>query len=56
MESLYGATQAIVDKAPKGVDMSQRRAYASSNQGYDYRQILGTYYPGVESARVEERG
>jgi peptidoglycan hydrolase-like amidase len=54
VESLYGATQAIVDKAHKGVGMSQTRAYA--NQGYDYRQILGTYYPGVEIARVEARG
>ncbi len=27
--------------------MSQNGAYAYANQGYDYRQILGVYYPGV---------
>ena len=54
VESLYGATQAIVDKAHKGVGMSQTGAYAYANQGYDYRQILETYYPGVEIARLKE--
>jgi len=53
VESLYAATQAIVDKAHKGAGMSQNGAYAYANQGYDYRQILGVYYPGVAIARLE---
>ena len=55
VESLYGATQAIVDKAHKGVGMSQTGAYTYANQGYDYRQILAVYYPGVAIARLEEK-
>lgn len=55
VESLYGATQAIVDKAHKGVGMSQNGAYAYAAQGYDYRQILGVYYPGVAIARLESK-
>jgi peptidoglycan hydrolase-like amidase len=55
VESLYGATQAIVDKAHKGVGMSQTGAYAYANQGYNYRQILGAYYPGVAIARLEKK-
>lgn len=55
VESLYAATQAIVDKAHKGAGMSQNGAYAYANFGYDYRQILGTYYPGVAIARLESK-
>ena len=55
VESLYGATQAIVDKAHKGAGMSQTGAYAYANQRYNYRQILGAYYPGVAIARLETR-
>jgi len=55
VESLYGATQAIVDKAHKGAGMSQTGAYAYANQGYDYRQILAIYYPGAEIARLEAK-
>ena len=55
VESLYGATQAIVDKAHKGSGMSQTGAYAYASQGYDYRQILGIYYPGVAIARLEAK-
>ena len=54
VESLYAATQAIVDKAHKGSGMSQTGAYAYAAQGYDYRQILGVYYSGVEIARLKE--
>jgi peptidoglycan hydrolase-like amidase len=53
IESLYGATQAIVDKAHKGVGMSQTGAYAYANQGYDYRQILAVYYPRAAIALLE---
>ncbi len=38
VESLYAATQVIVDKAHKGAGMSQNGAYAYANQGYDYRR------------------
>ena len=55
MESLYAATQAIVDKVHKGAGMSQSGAYAYASQGYDYRQILGVYYPGMAIARVESK-
>lgn len=55
VESLYGATQAIVDKAHKGAGMSQTGAYAYANQGYSYEQILGIYYPGVAIARLESK-
>ncbi len=53
VESLYAATQAIVDKAHKGSGMSQNGAYAYANQGYSYQQILGVYYPGVAIALLE---
>ena len=55
VESLYGATQAVVDRAHKGVGMSQTGAYAYATQGYDYRQILGVYYSGVAIARLEAK-
>jgi len=55
VESLYGATQAIMDKAHKGEGMSQTGAYAYANQGYDYQQILGVYYPRVAIARLESK-
>lgn len=41
VESLYGATQAIVDKAHKGVGMSQTGAYAYATQGYNQSANLG---------------
>lgn len=55
VESLYGATQAIVDKAHKGSGMSQTGAYSYAAQGYNYQQILAIYYPGVTIARLESK-
>ena len=55
VESLYAATQAIVDRAHKGAGMSQTGAYAYANQGYDYRQILAVYYPGVAITLLESK-
>ncbi len=55
VESLYAATQEIVDKAHKGSGMSQNGAYAYANLGYDYRQILGVYYSGVAIALLESK-
>ena len=55
VESLYGATQAIVDKAHKGAGMSQTGLMLMQIQGYDYREILAVYYPGVAIARLESK-
>lgn len=55
VESLYGATQAIIDKAHKGAGMSQSGAYQYAARGYDCQQILGAYYPGAEIARLESK-
>lgn len=52
-ESLYAASEAIVDKAHSGVGMSQTGAYKLATQGYNYQQILGVYYPGKELRRLE---
>lgn len=53
VESLYAASQKIVNKVHGGVGMSQTGAYALAVQGYDYEQILATYYPGAEITRLE---
>ena len=55
VESLYAATQAIVDKAHKGAGMSQTGAYTYAGQGYNYRQILGVYYPGAGIAKLQAK-
>ncbi len=44
-----------MDKVHKGAGMSQNGAYAYASQRYDYRQILGVYYPGVEIGRLEPK-
>ena len=54
VESLYAATDEIVDKAHGGVGMSQTGAYQLATQGYNYLQILGYYYPGAATARLED--
>jgi len=43
----YAATQALTDSAHGGIGMSQWGAASLAQQGYDYRQILGTYYQGA---------
>jgi peptidoglycan hydrolase-like amidase len=53
VESLYAATDEIVARAHKGRGMSQTGAYKLAESGYDYQQILGYYYPGVQLARLE---
>jgi hypothetical protein len=52
VESLYAATDEIVARAHGGRGMSQIGAYKLADQGYDYLQILGNYYPGVGVARI----
>jgi peptidoglycan hydrolase-like amidase len=53
VESLYAATDEIVQKAHGGRGMSQTGAYQLAAQGYNYLQILGHYYPGTAPARLE---
>jgi stage II sporulation protein D len=53
VESLYAASQAIVDDAHKGSGMSQMGAKDLADQGYDYTEILGYYYPGTALGRLE---
>lgn len=53
VESLYAASEAIVDQAHGGVGMSQTGAYKLAAQGYDYRQILTVYYPDAQTSRLE---
>ncbi len=55
VESLYAATDEIVAEAHKGMGMSQTGAYKLAAQGYNYLQILGYYYPGAATARLEPK-
>ena len=53
VESLYAATDEIVQKAHGGKGMSQTGAYQLAAQGYNYLQILAHYYPRTATARLE---
>ncbi|MEM8504335.1 MAG: SpoIID/LytB domain-containing protein [Cyanobacteria bacterium P01_D01_bin.1] len=53
VESLYAASQEIVDDAHKGNGMSQLGAKDLAEQGYSYQEILGHYYPGTALGRIE---
>ena len=53
VESLYAASQEIVDDAHKGSGMSQLGAKDLAEQGYSYVEILGHYYPGTALGRIE---
>lgn len=55
VESLYASTDEIVAQAHKGAGMSQTGAYKLAEQGFDYRQILGYYYPGAATTRLEPK-
>lgn len=52
VESLYAASDQIVQDVHGGMGMSQNGAMQLASQGYDYSQILGTYYPGTSLARL----
>ncbi|MBW4619824.1 MAG: SpoIID/LytB domain-containing protein [Cyanosarcina radialis HA8281-LM2] len=52
VESLYAATAEIVTRVHGGWGMSQSGAYQLATQGYNYQQILGAYYPGVQLSRL----
>ncbi|HEY9750325.1 MAG TPA: SpoIID/LytB domain-containing protein [Allocoleopsis sp.] len=53
VESLYAASDDIVIDVHGGRGMSQLGALKLAEEGYDYRQILGTYYPGTGLAKIE---
>lgn len=52
VESLYAASDQIVQEAHRGQGMSQTGARDRARQGYDYTQILQTYYPGTNLSRL----
>ncbi|NEP17148.1 MAG: SpoIID/LytB domain-containing protein [Leptolyngbya sp. SIO4C1] len=53
VESLYAATQDIVNDAHSGFGMSQTGALDLSQQGYQYHEILGFYYPQTAVGRLD---
>ncbi len=52
VESLYAASDQIVQEAHGGQGMSQTGAKDYAVQGYTYQQILGTYYPSTTLSRL----
>lgn len=52
VESLYANSDHLIATVHQGQGMSQTGAYKLANQGYNYQQILGRYYPGVSLARL----
>lgn len=52
VESLYAASDQIVQDAHGGMGMSQTGAKDLATQGYGYKDILGNYYPGTSLARL----
>lgn len=52
VESLYAASDAIVQSAHGGNGMSQTGAMQLASQGYNYTQILSNYYPGTSLSRL----
>lgn len=55
VESMYAASDDIVTNVFGGRGMSQTGALKMAQQGYDYQQILGTYYPGVGLSWMDTR-
>lgn len=52
VESLYAASDQIVQEAHGGQGMSQTGAMQLASQGYTYSQILANYYPGTGLSRL----
>lgn len=52
VESLYAASDQIVQEAHGGQGMSQHGAKDHAVKGYRYDQILGVYYPGTSLSRL----
>ena len=55
VESMYAASDEIVTNVFGGRGMSQTGALKLAQQGYNYQQILGTYYPGVGLSWMDTR-
>jgi hypothetical protein len=55
VESMYAASDDIVTNVFGGVGMSQNGALKLAEQGYNYQQILGNYYPGTGLAWVDTK-
>ena len=53
VESLYAASDHIVQTVHGGRGMSQLGALDLAEQGYGYLEILGHYYPGTAIARLD---
>lgn len=53
VESLYAASDELVATAHGGRGMSQTGAMQMAEQGHNYLQILGNYYPGTAVARIQ---
>jgi peptidoglycan hydrolase-like amidase len=53
VESLYAANDEIVSNVHGGRGMSQNGALSMAQQGYNYQQILGKYYPGAALAWMD---
>ncbi len=52
MVSMYAANDDIVKNVFGGQGMSQTGAYELAQQGFNYLQILGNYYPGAGLSRI----
>lgn len=52
VESLYAASDQIVQEAHSGQGMSQTGAMQMAAQGYGYEEILATYYPSTGLSRL----
>jgi peptidoglycan hydrolase-like amidase len=55
VESMYAASDDIVTEVFGGVGMSQNGALQLAQQGYNYQQILGNYYPGTGLAWIDTK-
>jgi len=56
LQAQYAATQSISDAYHGGQGLSQWGAAALAASGYDYRTILGQFYPGAQLSRLQEGG
>jgi hypothetical protein len=55
VESMYAASDDIVKDVFGGRGMSQTGALKLAEQGYNYTQILGSYYPGTSLAWMDTK-
>lgn len=55
VESMYAASDEIVSNVFGGRGMSQNGALQMAQQGYNYQEILGNYYPGTGLAWIDTK-